>query len=983
MRKSSILIIASTLPLSVFAQSGSLEWSAWTGIAGSTVKDLTQNPAFFGAPAVKTLVTRSAGPVNFADTFGQQLAGTITAPVTGNYTFWVSGDETAELWLGTGASRYSIRRIASLTSKTSVESWGQYTSQKSTTISLVAGQTYYLQALGKDATGTDHLAVAWQYTGQTRQVIPSQFLAVAPADPNDADNDGLPDTWQVANGVSGAFADPDNDGLLNIEEYRYGSNPKVAAGVPGYLSRDVWGPITGETVAVLTQSSAFLRAPGFQELWPGIDYPTRSESDQSGQRFRGTLKAPVTGSYTFWIAGDENCELWLGSSASKFQKKRIAFIEGPSDLGMGSAAYKAFDRFASQKSLAVNLVAGTEYYFEVLHKERTGSEHVEVAWQKPGGVREIIPQGQFKSFLKDPNDVDDDDMPDDWERLYGLDATDNGSRSSRQAGHADYDYDGLTNREEYLAGTNPTKADSDLDGFSDLSEVTLGTAPNRADVSFNVATSLAGGDHSAATGQWLNMNGSTVVSACRRGSLDYSFSTAAAGVWGFQVNLQPLGPVSNVTVNVPLEFYVDDVLVATPTMISFGGKAVTVEGLSHRIAPGAHTLRLVSKNPVDAISLQINTVKILQPAGADANADGVVDWVAALTGASSAVVAPPAESLTSPLCLEGRARFASLAKVTASGGTVAVQPQPNAMWFANVPLRTDGAATPISAQPDASQPATALSVRWRALNLCEADNTTMTLRKGDALRLTAFPVGTTAAGTAHITVKKGAETLADATTPATTPLVQRFDAAGTYTVQAVWGTNAPVTLTVQVKEASFGAAPRIAYVKDGQSWTIPGVGPELTLVSDRDLLTVDGTAPATGGRNVSLYALKQGSQYLAARLSPGGPILASGEVRVVNHYDATTTGDTQLLQTFDNGDSLYMSSIVIDALPPGGYARVSIFVSGVTFEDGTTVRDLHAEDFAGDGIAFLVFNMVAGTKTSVCHHVYIYDAEGRQVGLMW
>jgi len=50
---------------------------------------------------------------------------------------------------------------------------------------------------------------------------------------SDDDNDGLPDTYEVANGLNprnplDRDADPDGDGFSNIEEFEFGSNPNVA-----------------------------------------------------------------------------------------------------------------------------------------------------------------------------------------------------------------------------------------------------------------------------------------------------------------------------------------------------------------------------------------------------------------------------------------------------------------------------------------------------------------------------------------------------------------------------------------------------------------------------------------------------------------------------------------------------------------------------------------------------------------------------------
>ena len=62
-------------------------------------------------------------------------------------------------------------------------------------------------------------------------------------------------------------------------------------------------------------------------------------------------------------------------------------------------------------------------------------------------------------------DSDEDGMPDDWERAYGLDPYEPTDADE------DPDGDGVTNLDEFLAGTDPTTADTDGDGLGDGFEV--------------------------------------------------------------------------------------------------------------------------------------------------------------------------------------------------------------------------------------------------------------------------------------------------------------------------------------------------------------------------------------------------------------------------------------------------------------------------------------------------------------------------------
>jgi len=107
-------------------------------------------------------------------------------------------------------------------------------------------------------------------------------------------------------------------------------------------------------------------------------------SDYYGTRVYGCLVPEVSGNYTFWIAGDDEVELRLGTDDTPESASLIAYIHGTcSDL-------LNFDQHSTQKSAVKTLQAGKFYYIEALQKESGGGDHLAVAWEGPGFAREVI-----------------------------------------------------------------------------------------------------------------------------------------------------------------------------------------------------------------------------------------------------------------------------------------------------------------------------------------------------------------------------------------------------------------------------------------------------------------------------------------------------------------------------------------------------------------------------------------------------------------
>src|SRR6185436_5250647 len=75
------------------AQSNGVMREAYLNIAGGTIADLTNNPAFPASPGVETIEPIFEAPTGFADNYGTRMRALVVAPTTGNYTFWISGDD--------------------------------------------------------------------------------------------------------------------------------------------------------------------------------------------------------------------------------------------------------------------------------------------------------------------------------------------------------------------------------------------------------------------------------------------------------------------------------------------------------------------------------------------------------------------------------------------------------------------------------------------------------------------------------------------------------------------------------------------------------------------------------------------------------------------------------------------------------------------------------------------------------------------------
>jgi hypothetical protein len=313
---------------------GSIEREVWRNIPGTSISSVP----FDTEPTSTHSYTSFETPQYFANEYGSRMRGYVCVPATGNYTFWIASDDNSELWLSTDEDPLNKSKIASVTGYTGFRVWTKYTTQKSAPVFLVAGRRYYIEARHKEAGGNDHISVGWQLPDNTMErPIPGSRL--------------VPFDEQA---VSACFNDP------NL----------------GSIEREIWRNIPGTSVSSIPVNTTPSNVVTLESFQTGTYY-----ANEYGSRIRGYLCVPADGVYTFWIASDDNSELWLSTNASPDNKVRIASVTGATRVG-------EWTKYPTQKSAPITLMFGYKYYVEVLHKEGGGNDHVGVGWQLPDGTME-------------------------------------------------------------------------------------------------------------------------------------------------------------------------------------------------------------------------------------------------------------------------------------------------------------------------------------------------------------------------------------------------------------------------------------------------------------------------------------------------------------------------------------------------------------------------------------------------------------------
>ncbi len=300
-----------------------------TGLTGKYYDDLTFTTA---------VTTRTDAAINFnwgsaipsgtaitaPTTYAAAWSGQIEPAYSELYTFYVTADDGARLWVD---DQLIVQR-------TFFQGTGEMRGQ----IRLKGSHRVNVRVEFIQQTGNASVKLEWASASQTRQVVPTNRLYP---------------TTDVPSG--------------------------------GALMREVWTGIPGPNIASLTANANYPSKPASREFITSFECIAQNWEDSFGTRVTGYIRAPLTGSYTFAVSGDEVAQLYLSTDANAANKALIASTTT-------ATAFRDFAANASQQSAPRTLTAGQLYYVELLHKEDTGADHWSVGWKQPGDAAfSIIP----------------------------------------------------------------------------------------------------------------------------------------------------------------------------------------------------------------------------------------------------------------------------------------------------------------------------------------------------------------------------------------------------------------------------------------------------------------------------------------------------------------------------------------------------------------------------------------------------------------
>lgn len=147
---------------------------------------------------------------------------------------------------------------------------------------------------------------------------------------------------------------------------------QVCPGTQGQIVWEAWQQLYDDELGELTALPDYPSRPHVTQIRYNISAPVNYDN-YFGGRMRGFIYVPTTTTVTFNLTGNQITRLYLSTDADPANKTLIAYTDDYTEIA-------EHDKYPSQTSASITLSPGTDYYFEVLQIDRTGSDHAKVWW---------------------------------------------------------------------------------------------------------------------------------------------------------------------------------------------------------------------------------------------------------------------------------------------------------------------------------------------------------------------------------------------------------------------------------------------------------------------------------------------------------------------------------------------------------------------------------------------------------------------------